>query len=87
MCAGYEPHLRWRSFGRYVIDIVRRCDAEMVVTLAEGRSAEMADESEAAPAAEPPVFLSSLDANGERAVFWTRSLPGRPGRPPGGDKA
>lgn len=30
-----------------------------------------------APAAEPPVFLSSLDANGERAVFWTRILPGR----------
>lgn len=33
VCAGYEPHLRWRSFGRHVIDIVRRCDAEMVVTL------------------------------------------------------
>lgn len=26
---------------------------------------------------EPPVFLSSLDSFGERAVFWTRSLPGR----------
>lgn len=31
----------------------------------------------AADAAEPPVFLTSLDASGERAVFWTRSLPGR----------
>ncbi|WP_373045886.1 hypothetical protein [Vulgatibacter sp.] len=30
-----------------------------------------------APVAEPPVFLSSLDGNGERAVFWTRNLPGR----------
>lgn len=32
---------------------------------------------EPAPTSEPPVFLSSLDANGERAVFWTRNLPGR----------
>lgn len=32
---------------------------------------------EPAAAAEPPVFLSSLDANGERAVFWTRNVPGR----------
>ncbi len=28
-------------------------------------------------AAEPPVFVSSVDARGERAVFWTRALPGR----------
>lgn len=28
-------------------------------------------------AAEPPVYLSSLDTFGERAVFWTRNLPGR----------
>jgi len=34
-----------------------------------------APEPQAAP--EPPVFLSSLDGHGERAVFWTRSLPGR----------
>ena len=33
VCAGYEPHLRWRSFGRYISDVVQRCDAEMVVTL------------------------------------------------------
>ncbi|AKU90081.1 hypothetical protein [Vulgatibacter incomptus] len=33
--------------------------------------------TEAAGAAEPPVYLSSLDAFGERAVFWTRTLPGR----------
>lgn len=26
---------------------------------------------------EPPVFLSSIDPAGERAVFWTRPLPGR----------
>ncbi|HWV37001.1 MAG TPA: hypothetical protein VN033_00825 [Vulgatibacter sp.] len=32
---------------------------------------------EPAPAAEPPAFLSSLDGHGERAVFWTRLLPGR----------
>jgi hypothetical protein len=33
VCAGYEPHLRWRTFASYVVDVVRRCDAEMVVTL------------------------------------------------------
>jgi PAC2 family protein len=33
VCAGYEPHLRWRTFASYVMDVVRRCDAEMVVTL------------------------------------------------------
>jgi proteasome assembly chaperone (PAC2) family protein len=33
VCAGYEPHLRWRTFGSYVLEVVRRCDAEMVVTL------------------------------------------------------
>ena len=33
VCAGYEPHLRWRTFCSYVVDIVRRCDAEMVITL------------------------------------------------------
>jgi hypothetical protein len=33
VCAGYEPHLRWRTFAQYVVDVVRRCDAEMVVTL------------------------------------------------------
>jgi hypothetical protein len=33
VCAGYEPHLRWRTFAAYVLDVVRRCDAEMVVTL------------------------------------------------------
>jgi proteasome assembly chaperone (PAC2) family protein len=33
LCAGYEPHLRWRTFGSYVVDVVRRYDAEMVVTL------------------------------------------------------
>ena len=33
VCAGYEPHLRWRTFASYVVEVVRRCDAEMVVTL------------------------------------------------------
>ncbi|HEY0839885.1 MAG TPA: hypothetical protein VGD74_06845 [Vulgatibacter sp.] len=33
--------------------------------------------AEAPASAEPPVFLSSLDGQGERAVFWTRNLPGR----------
>jgi hypothetical protein len=33
VCAGYEPHLRWRTFASYVLEVVRRCDAEMVVTL------------------------------------------------------
>jgi hypothetical protein len=33
VCAGYEPHLRWRTFASYIVDVVRRCDAEMVVTL------------------------------------------------------
>jgi hypothetical protein len=33
LCAGVEPHLRWRTFGSHVHDIVRRCDAEMVITL------------------------------------------------------
>ncbi|HEX7094529.1 MAG TPA: PAC2 family protein, partial [Acidimicrobiales bacterium] len=29
----YEPHLRWRTFCTYVADVVRRVDAEMVITL------------------------------------------------------
>jgi hypothetical protein len=33
VCAGYEPHLRWRTFAKHVVGVVRRCDAEMVVTL------------------------------------------------------
>jgi hypothetical protein len=33
--------------------------------------------AEPAPAADLPVFLSSLDPAGERAVFWSRALPGR----------
>ena len=33
LCAGVEPHLRWRAFGSHVRDVVRRCDAEMVITL------------------------------------------------------
>lgn len=33
--------------------------------------------AEPPPSMEPPVFLSSLDGHGERAVFWTRNLPGR----------
>src|SRR5690606_37591957 len=33
VCAGYEPHLRWRTFASYIVDVVRRCDAEMVITL------------------------------------------------------
>jgi hypothetical protein len=33
VCAGVEPHLRWRTFCSLVIEVVRRCDAEMVVTL------------------------------------------------------
>jgi hypothetical protein len=33
VCAGYEPHLRWRTFASLVVEVVRRCDAEMVVTL------------------------------------------------------
>jgi hypothetical protein len=33
VCGGYEPHLRWRTFASYVVEVVRRCDAEMVVTL------------------------------------------------------
>jgi hypothetical protein len=41
------------------------------------KAAEPPRAAPSAESAEPPVFLSSLDANGERAVFWTRSLPGR----------
>lgn len=41
------------------------------------KQAEMAARTEAGGQHEPPVFLSSLDSFGERAVFWTRSIPGR----------
>jgi proteasome assembly chaperone (PAC2) family protein len=33
VCAGTEPHLRWRTFGEHVLDVAQRCGAEMVVTL------------------------------------------------------
>lgn len=33
LCDGVEPHLRWRSFGDHVLQVARRCGAEMVVTL------------------------------------------------------
>ena len=33
VCAGTEPHLRWRSFSEHVLTVARRCGAEMVVTL------------------------------------------------------
>jgi proteasome assembly chaperone (PAC2) family protein len=33
VCAGIEPHLRWRTFCTNILEVVRRCDAEMVVTL------------------------------------------------------
>lgn len=43
-----------------------------------GKPAPLAKPAPEAPAStEPPVFLSSLDGVGERAVFWTRNLPGR----------
>ena len=33
LCAGVEPHLRWRTFSEHVLAVARRCGAEMVVTL------------------------------------------------------
>ena len=33
VCAGVEPHLRWRSFCEHIIEVAQRCKAEMVVTL------------------------------------------------------
>ena len=33
VCAGTEPHLRWRTFSEHVLTVARRCGAEMVVTL------------------------------------------------------
>ncbi len=33
LCAGVEPHLRWRTFGEHVLAVAQRCGAEMVVTL------------------------------------------------------
>ncbi len=33
VCAGTEPHLRWRTFSEHVLEIAQRCGAEMVVTL------------------------------------------------------
>ncbi len=41
------------------------------------KAAEAPRPAAAPESTEPPVFLSSLDTNGERAVFWTRNLPGR----------
>jgi hypothetical protein len=32
-CAGVEPHMRWRTFCSHVTEVVRRCRADMVVTL------------------------------------------------------
>lgn len=33
VCAGTEPHLRWRTFSEHVLAVAQRCGAEMVVTL------------------------------------------------------
>lgn len=33
LLAGIEPHLRWRGFSRDLIDVVRRTECEMVITL------------------------------------------------------
>jgi proteasome assembly chaperone (PAC2) family protein len=33
ICAGTEPHLRWRTFSEHVLAVAQRCGAEMVVTL------------------------------------------------------
>ncbi len=33
VCAGTEPHLRWRSFSSHVLEVAQRSGAEMVVTL------------------------------------------------------
>jgi proteasome assembly chaperone (PAC2) family protein len=33
VCAGTEPHLRWRTFGEHILSVAHRCGAEMVVTL------------------------------------------------------
>jgi len=33
LCAGVEPHLRWGTFGAHAPAVIRRCHAEMVVTL------------------------------------------------------
>ncbi len=33
VCAGVEPHLRWRSFSEHVLAVARRSGAQMVVTL------------------------------------------------------
>ncbi len=33
VCAGHEPHLRWRSFGDHVLEVARTVGAEMVVSL------------------------------------------------------
>lgn len=33
VCAGTEPHLRWRSFSKHVLEVAQRSGAEMVVTL------------------------------------------------------
>jgi len=33
LLAGVEPHLRWRGFSQDLVDIARRCRAELVITL------------------------------------------------------
>jgi len=33
LLAGVEPHLRWQGFSQDLVDIVRRCRAELVITL------------------------------------------------------
>lgn len=33
VCAGVEPHLRWRTFCGYLLDVARETNSEMVVTL------------------------------------------------------
>lgn len=40
LLSGIEPHLRWRTFCGLLVEVVKRCDVEMVVTL--GSAAAMA---------------------------------------------
>lgn len=48
---------------------------ELELPTKQAQEPQQAPEPQAA--AEPPIFLSNLDAFGERAIFWSRNLPGR----------
>ncbi len=66
LLSGIEPHLRWRSFADNVLEIARRCDVDLIITLG------------AAPGRQPhnrPFTITASSSNKELAQRLGVGLP------------